>query len=448
MASNGIHLRADRVNDLSGSGSGCECSDDEIITNFNQTRCRRYNGSGASSAANSSAKCDEQEAGPSGSASSSTKTAPNSCSTNKPGLSSDDSSDVSSFEDLGFTAASGVSAGATVNATISSGNGAIDAETWQIINQASFHDSQPTSPMGPTAQTPSAPPCNADGNVPRSNSKSTASTPISPAPSAPPAPETPTAADLDNPQPQQPLLPEIRYTSVDDDVACDQSTPHPHSTAQYQDNQTFQPHSSVEADTFNQSKNAMPKFKPNRKISRRRSDGIVYTTSSSAGTQHNFLDDDDDLNTTEDMETDGDESSLLEKISQRRRPKRSCHKCGKTKGDIRKHIDRFRKQLETTTNASETEIKQQLNEFLSFLESRSRNSIDDGIEGADDVQASDGVDSITDGVTYGDVDDAYDEYGFDDDTGIHVYGTNEEQTTPATAHQPRQFINIGDYETM
>lgn len=445
MASNGIHLRADRVNDLSGSGSGCECSDDEIITNFNQTRCRRYNGSGATSAPNSSGKCDEQEAGPSGSASSSTKTAPNSCSTNKPGLSSDESSDVSSFEDLGFTAvASSVSAGASVNATICGGNGAIDAETWQIINQASFNDSQPTSPKGPTEGTSSAQtPCNVDGT---SNSKSTASTPISPAPSAPPAPETPTGSDLGNPQPQQPPLPEIRYTSVDDDVAGDQSTPHSHS-AQYQDNQTFQPHSSVEADAFNQSKNAMPKFKPNRKISRRRSDGIVYT-SSSADTQHNFLDDDDDLNATEDMETDGDESSLLEKISQRRRPKRSCHKCGKTKGDIRKHIERFRKQLETTTNASETEIKQQLNEFLSFLESRSRNSIDDGIEGADDVQASDGVDSITDGVTYGDVDDAYDEYGFDDDTGIHVYGTNDEQTTAATTHQPRQFINIGDYETM
>lgn len=186
-------------------------------------------------------------------------------------------------------------------------------------------------------------------------------------------------------------------------------------------------------------KTPRPRFKPSRQISRRRSDGVVYQASSGS-TRHNILDDDDDFAETDELEET--DESLCEK-TRRKRMKKSCHKCGKTKGDIRKHIERFRRQLETTTNDSEAEIKQQLQEFLSFLESRSRNSVDDGIDESNEANnQTDGVDSVTDGMTFGELED--DDYGLDDDTGIHVYGSNDDNLC---SHQPRQFLNIHDFET-
>lgn len=410
-------LHVDHLIDVCGNVSGCECSDDEIITNF-----KVYSRNNSVTMAN--AKCDEQEAGPSGSAGSSVKTTANSRSPNCHGLGSDDSSDVSSFEDLG---ASG-----------QCGSTSIDAETWQIINNQTF-PGDASSPVGSTSRTLKK----NDGasSTERTLSVSSIIPTTSIAPTihsgqdeTSPALNAITAANMPRRSP-----PDITCTLVSDDTS---------SRTRQAASDTFQAHSSNQTDTFNQKNySAIPKFKPNRKISRRRSDCIVYAASSAA-TRHNLLDDDEDAAVPEDIETDADESSACERPGrQHRRPRKSCHKCGKTKGDIRKHIDRFRKQLETTTTANEAEIKQQLEEFLNFLESRSRNSIDDGIEGGSEgvLPHSEDIDSPTEGETYGDEDDTYDEYGFDDDTGIHVYGTNDET---ASSHPPRQFINIGDFDTM
>lgn len=389
--------------DACGNVSGCECSDDEIITNFQ----RHYSRNNSVTAAGG--RTDEQEAGPSGSTGSSVKTA--SRSPNRPSGGSDDSSDVSSFEDLG--------AG---SATMPDVTPLIDAETWQIINRmAAGEAASPTSPMSPV-------------------SPDTAEQPVATVATSAPTVASPKATTRAPP----PNIMVSDDTGTTSQIPA-QSTQTTDAAAAAAD--AFQAHSSNETDQFNPQFAALPKFKTKRQISRRRSDGLVYS-SSSAVTRHNLLDDDDDATTPDGLDSDADESSAGERSSRhQRRPRKSCRKCGKTKGDIRKHIERFRKQLETTTNASEAEIKQQLEDFLNFLESRSRHSIDDGIEaGADEAHLqSDGIDSLTDGVTYGEEDDAYDEYGFDDDAGIHVYGTNDEN---ASSQPPRQFINIGDFETM
>lgn len=390
-------LHADHLVEASGSNvSGCECSDEEIITNFQKHYSRK------NSVVMANSKCDDQEAGPSGSAGNSARTGLDSNNSRSPGVIDVDSSDASSFEDLGVSpAAAGPS---------------IDAETWQIINQPPLEQATAAATEAATAVEAAAP-------IPTSPTVDLLSTPN----------------DVDLPHP---LPPNITCTLVNDHTI--EITDQPAAFSQH--GQT----STETADTFNPTMySAIPKLKTNRKISRRRSDGIVYTSSSGA-TRHNLLDDDNEADSDADESSAGDRSPC----ESQRRPRKSCHKCGKTKGDIRKHIERFRKQLETTTNASEAEIKQQLEEFLSFLESRSRNSIDDGIDGggADDaLPPSDGIDSLTDGVTYGDDDDAYDEYGFDDDAGIHVYATfdrNPNDTSSNSTQPQRQFTNIGDFETL
>lgn len=158
-------------------------------------------------------------------------------------------------------------------------------------------------------------------------------------------------------------------------------------------------------------------------------------------------DDDDESSSV----TNGSSSTSGGEMS-RKRTKKSCRKCGKTKGDLKKYIARFRRQLETKTNSSEAEIKQQLEAFLKFLESRSRSSMD----GKDDSPIS--MDSPTmagelernsllDAMQRGEIIiDDYDDDGddddddFDDDAGIHVYGTDEEAATNQTP--TRQFFNL------
>lgn len=196
-------------------------------------------------------------------------------------------------------------------------------------------------------------------------------------------------------------------------------------------NETFRSHS-------NGQRNADLKAKLERslrfrkKIARRQSDGVVYMASTSAagrakctgdgrktgddGADGDNDDDDDDNDDHLDGET---ETSNSDESSWRHAQRTSCHKCGKTKGDLKRYIARFRHQLETTTDFSEAEIKRQLNAFLEFLENHSRNSFDS----KDDEAGMDYDDSIDpamhdpqlafDGIDVDDFDDDYDH-------GIHV----------------------------
>lgn len=94
-----------------------------------------------------------------------------------------------------------------------------------------------------------------------------------------------------------------------------------------------------------------------RRLVRRRSDGAIYNSSGSKL----FSDDTEELS----------EEETLRKKSKTS----SCDKCGKSKRSLKRHVARFKRQLETT-NASETEVKKQLEAFLEYLETCNKNSVD------------------------------------------------------------------------
>lgn len=379
------HLTSELLlNDASATGSGCECSDDEMIMKFQQNYREQPNEALAATKVNAFAA-----AGPSGSTSSSTQTGNSSDTPLKEDGTAMESSDVSSFEDLGAV-------GGCVATTSS------DADNWQIVNR----------------------PANSD--------------------------ETPSASSEVRPTSSS-TLPVADTTILPNAIADTESDMNQRQFA-------MKTHSINRLDTLGQLK-----FRTsNRKIVRRRSDGIVYMATSSNATRNLYKDnlrEDSSAGIDADNDDDDESSSVTNGSSStsggemsRKRTKKSCRKCGKTKGDLKKYIARFRRQLETKTNSSEAEIKQQLEAFLKFLESRSRSSMD----GKDDSPIS--MDSPTmagelernsllDAMQRGEIIiDDYDDDGddddddFDDDAGIHVYGTDEEAATNQTP--TRQFFNL------
>lgn len=169
-----------------------------------------------------------------------------------------------------------------------------------------------------------------------------------------------------------------------------------------------------------------------RRLVRRRSDGAIYDSSGSK------------------LFTDDMEEVSEEETSRKRTKTSSCDKCGKSKRNLKRHVAKFKRQLETT-DASETEIKKQVEAFLEYLETCHKNSVD-----GTDTESNDGrIDNvnnvrdealrdedITDLDQLND-DDEDDNYDFDYDEGIHVYGTDHDETKGT----PRQFVDINDYES-
>lgn len=174
-----------------------------------------------------------------------------------------------------------------------------------------------------------------------------------------------------------------------------------------------------------------------RRVVRRRSDGSIGSKL--------FVD------TTMDDGTD----EISEDETLRKRTKTSsCDKCGKSKRSLKRHIAKFKRQLETT-NASEVEIKKQLEAFLEYLETCQKNSMDgtdtesnddhlrvDGAEGGGGGDDSNVASATSPSMAMDDIDDDDDNYDFEYDEGIHVYGTDHDETKGT----PRQFVNINDYE--
>lgn len=180
-----------------------------------------------------------------------------------------------------------------------------------------------------------------------------------------------------------------------------------------------------------------------RRLVRRRSDGSIYNSSGSKL----FA----DILAEEDVEEVSEEETL-----RKRTKTSSCDKCGKSKRSLKRHVAKFKRQLETT-NASEIEIKKQLDAFLEYLETCNKNSM----EGTDTESNDDRIDSAnnayhvdTNPATLGDGDitdfeqlnddDDDDNYDFEYDEGIHVYGTDHDETKGQT---PRHFVDINDYES-
>ncbi|KAG4071101.1 hypothetical protein HA402_013415 [Bradysia odoriphaga] len=183
-----------------------------------------------------------------------------------------------------------------------------------------------------------------------------------------------------------------------------------------------------------------------RRLVRRRSDGLIYNSSGSKMFVEAM-----EAGMTTAATNDVSEDETLRK---RTKTTSSCDKCGKSKRSLKRHVAKFKSQLETT-NASEIEIKKQLEAFLEYLEICHKNSFDGTDTESNEEHRIDDVDNNTNDATsqnvtvgveevsdFDQLNDDDDNYDFEYDEGIHVYGTDHDETKGT----PRQFVDINDYE--
>lgn len=205
-----------------------------------------------------------------------------------------------------------------------------------------------------------------------------------------------------------------------------------------------------------------PAARVRHQLTRRRSDSYVINA---AITNSNPLLDSPDDNIAMNN-VDGEQISIdtMATSSNRKKSKQSCHKCGKGKGTLRKHVEKFKQQLETS-NATETEIREQLQAFLQYLETCNRYSIE-----CSDTESNDDNSTIllhrrrSSLAAAAIVDDGGGDgaimlendlspslsYRFGDDDGIHVYGINDDISGFSGGellhHQTKPVICLSDYE--
>lgn len=406
------------------AGSGCECSDDELIAKFRESYDRDQSLSPIATE-----KSSVPTIPPSGSHVSKSKSntdnltcgSTSSSSTTKTGYSKDDpssaleSSDISSFEDLGAV-------GGITNASIMPC--ASDTDKWQIVNPTwNIDDTASASSMVTTIDDKTGESINGVSyttNLPNS---------ITELPQINIENENESESENQRKQPQ----PHPHHHQADETMNDSDTFQQPQSQQQHSTTNEQQPTTELRSKL----EKTLKSRQAYRKITRRQSDGIVYTASTSNSNHRTdrYLDDVDD---------DEDCSSTSDDVSSHKRAHKSCRKCGKTKGDLKKYIARFRHQLETTTAFSETEIKQRLDAFLEFLENHSAfdSKDDDSIPNTTDMVQSNTSQFVADVIELEEFDDD-DEY--DEGAGIHVYGTNDDDTN-TSAHPPRQFFNLNTVE--
>ncbi|XP_034478058.1 uncharacterized protein LOC117784432 [Drosophila innubila] len=190
-----------------------------------------------------------------------------------------------------------------------------------------------------------------------------------------------------------------------------------------------------------------------KKVTRRRSDGYLNR-------RHHSSDDESPVATT---------GPALSTLSEQPEPvtgtgtgsgtaSSSCQRCGKNKTNIRRHVEKMRRHLENS-QMSEEDIKRELQEFLTYLEQRTK-SIDcseadshmvSPLSGADvgSIAAGGGVSGsgmpITPTIEFSPTQDDNDAH-WDDDEGIHVYAAPL-GFEPANGFDSR-FINLEDFEDL
>lgn len=368
-----------KIDCCNDAGSGCECSDDELIAKFRERYGDQPLSPIATEKPSDSAASKTNSENLTGSSSSSTKTGNISDTPLKDEASAMESSDISSFEDLGAVG------GLQINSIPSTS----DTDKWQIIN--------PTWNIDDTASTSSI---ITDEKNESAHISYTTNLPNS--------------------------INELPQNNASSENQRQQQT-----QSDEQNFEPFRPHStSDQCDLRSKLEKTLKSRQSHRKITRRQSDGIVYSasTSKSSHTSDRFLDDVDD---------DEDRSSTSEDTSCKR-SHNSCRKCGKTKGDLKKYIARFRHQLETTTSFSETEIKLQLDAFLEFLEGHSAFDSKDEESMPNTEMEQSPSQFVAEAIELEEFDD--DDY----EAGIHVYGSNDD--TNSSAHPPRQFFNLSTVE--
>lgn len=100
---------------------------------------------------------------------------------------------------------------------------------------------------------------------------------------------------------------------------------------------------------------------PAKKLTRRRSDTFLNRATN---------------NTADDISDESGEVNFIGEESSRKRCRTSCNKCGKSKNNLKKYVQRLRAKLDYT-NTTEEEKREQLEAFLKFLENRSSLDISD-----------------------------------------------------------------------
>lgn len=409
------------------AGSGCECSDDELIAKFRESygdRSQPLSPITPTTTTTTTSMTIGKASTPENAHTANSKTGSTTTSPIKTGgdivtggptllkeeTSALESSDISSFEDLGAVGGS-----IKINTTLP-----CDTDKWQIIN--------PTWNIDDTASTSSLVTADDRNDGPTNIVSYTTNLPNS--------------IPTELPQANNASENQRHEQTQNDDSAMANETFQPHSTTD--DQRTFDLRTKLEK--------TLKSRQTHRKITRRQSDGIVYTASTSRNAnQHRanrFLDDlnDDDDDVDDDAAADADASTSTsgDDVSHKRSHKSSCRKCGKTKGakELKKYISRFRHQLETTTEFSEFEIKQQLDAFLAFLEGHS--AFDDSKD--DDESTPNTTELVQSPSQFVVPEDDDDDDDYDDEAGIYVYGSNDDTTSSSAAHPPRQFFNLSCIE--
>lgn len=184
-----------------------------------------------------------------------------------------------------------------------------------------------------------------------------------------------------------------------------------------------------------------------KKVTRRRSDGYLNR-------RHHSSDEESPVSTTGlglGLSTLPEQPEVSLHVHGHRQ---SCQRCGKNKTNIRRHVEKMRRHLENA-QMSEEDIKRELQDFLTYLEQRTK-SLDaseadshavsplsvDGISVAAGGRSPDMP--ITPTIEFSPTQD--DDIRWDDDEGIHVYAAPSDFEPNACIDS--RFVNLEDFEDL
>uniref|UniRef100_A0A1B0A9E8 RING-type domain-containing protein n=1 Tax=Glossina pallidipes TaxID=7398 RepID=A0A1B0A9E8_GLOPL len=167
-----------------------------------------------------------------------------------------------------------------------------------------------------------------------------------------------------------------------------------------------------------------------KKVSRRRSESYINRQRS-----NNFSEDEDELQQVNEPRLDGE---LTTASSNRTKALKSCLRCGKNKANIRQQVEKMRRHLESS-QMSESDIKQELQDFLAYLEQRTKS-----IEYSDSESGVCGS-SMQNAVhtTRQEVEGEVRFAELNEDEGINVYATSSDINEKMT-----RFANLEAYQTI
>ncbi|XP_055381792.1 myb-like protein X isoform X2 [Condylostylus longicornis] len=204
-----------------------------------------------------------------------------------------------------------------------------------------------------------------------------------------------------------------------------------------------------------------------RRILRRRSDGYIYNqnranTAAALDMMYDVIQPDVGVhfplpgrsnvnhiitNNMSPVDEESDNESEEQISITRKRLKKTCATCGKSKKNLKKQVLKFKKHLENS-NITEEEIKQELDAFLEYLENRSKS-----FDGSEDSEGSNREFQIDLGTLGHRLAELHYEAAaaaalLGDDEGIHVYAHNEDDGPLITnGRYDNRFLNLNDFQT-